>query len=229
VASYARDGGSWADALGIFVLVFGMIAGLVYFFFSIEHKGPVGYVARAGVWILMLGFGASFGLHRAGAHQPRDRARDGVPRHDAERGEAVHYQSKLVSAICVLGIFGTVAYLQYRKNRLPPAAPPSPPPSRRRPPRSSRRWTKRQRDRTVAPERVGPARDRAEASPNGSATGGSARKRGAREDRAEPHRTEARPEEAPRKRGAREGPRPERGEDRGLLQARERSETRAQN
>lgn len=43
------------------IIVFGTLMGLVYFFFSVEHKGAVGAVARGGVWLLMITFGASFG------------------------------------------------------------------------------------------------------------------------------------------------------------------------
>jgi hypothetical protein len=37
------------------------LAALVYFFFSIEHKGVVGKISRAGIWVLMITFGAAFG------------------------------------------------------------------------------------------------------------------------------------------------------------------------
>ncbi len=44
------------------LLIFvGAIAALIYFFFSKEHKGLFGGVATFGIWILMIGFGASFG------------------------------------------------------------------------------------------------------------------------------------------------------------------------
>jgi hypothetical protein len=43
------------------LLVLGVIAVLVYFFFSVEHKGAVGSVSRIGILYLMVGFGASFG------------------------------------------------------------------------------------------------------------------------------------------------------------------------
>lgn len=58
----AQDGEK--DLFKIFsqvLLLLGLLASLVYFYFSIEQKGPVGKVARFGVWILMIGFGASFG------------------------------------------------------------------------------------------------------------------------------------------------------------------------
>ena len=43
------------------VLVVGILACLVYFFFSIEHKGLVGKVSNVGIWVLMITFGAAFG------------------------------------------------------------------------------------------------------------------------------------------------------------------------
>jgi hypothetical protein len=42
------------------VLLVGVL-GVVYFFFSIEHKGIVGKTARLGIWFLMITFGAAFG------------------------------------------------------------------------------------------------------------------------------------------------------------------------
>lgn len=43
-------------------IVLGILACLVYFFFSVEHKGVVGKTARLGIWVLMITFGASFAL-----------------------------------------------------------------------------------------------------------------------------------------------------------------------
>jgi hypothetical protein len=43
------------------LIVGGVLLGLVYFFFSVPHKGIVGGLARGGVWLLMITFGASFG------------------------------------------------------------------------------------------------------------------------------------------------------------------------
>jgi len=41
--------------------VIGTFSGLIYFFFSKEHKGAFGGLAKLGIWFLMLSFGASFG------------------------------------------------------------------------------------------------------------------------------------------------------------------------
>jgi hypothetical protein len=51
----------FADILGVILLVVGMVASLVYFFFSREHTGWFGKLSKVGVWVLMIGFGASFG------------------------------------------------------------------------------------------------------------------------------------------------------------------------
>ncbi len=50
----------WASVRSLLILL-GMLATLVYFFFSIEHKGVVGGVSRVGIWVLMIAFGAMFG------------------------------------------------------------------------------------------------------------------------------------------------------------------------
>ncbi len=47
--------------LGNITLVIGVLCCLVYFFFSVEHKGWVGRVSRVGTWFLMITFGAAFG------------------------------------------------------------------------------------------------------------------------------------------------------------------------
>jgi hypothetical protein len=52
--------GDWHQVLGNFVLVAGTVAALTYFFFSKAHKGIVGGTARLGIWVLMIGFGATF-------------------------------------------------------------------------------------------------------------------------------------------------------------------------
>ncbi len=43
------------------VVVLGTLGGIVYFFFSKEHRGLLGVASRFGIWVLMLTFGAAFG------------------------------------------------------------------------------------------------------------------------------------------------------------------------
>jgi hypothetical protein len=54
-------GVSFWDSLRNVTLIVGVLACLVYFFFSIEHRGLVGKTARLGTWFLMVTFGAAFG------------------------------------------------------------------------------------------------------------------------------------------------------------------------
>lgn len=49
----------WASLRNI-GLVFGVLSCLTFFFFSLEHRGFAGRIARVGVWYLMITFGASF-------------------------------------------------------------------------------------------------------------------------------------------------------------------------
>jgi hypothetical protein len=47
--------------VGNIVVAVGTFAGLIYFYFSKEHKGAFGATARVGIFFLMITFGASFG------------------------------------------------------------------------------------------------------------------------------------------------------------------------
>jgi len=51
----------WLTSLNNILLTVGVITGLIYFFFSKEHKGALGAGAKIGIWFLMISFGASFG------------------------------------------------------------------------------------------------------------------------------------------------------------------------
>ncbi len=50
----------WA-ALNPAIILIGVVSVLIYFYFSIEHKGVVGGISRVGIYFLMVSFGASFG------------------------------------------------------------------------------------------------------------------------------------------------------------------------
>ncbi|UCF78109.1 MAG: hypothetical protein JSW03_08345 [Candidatus Eiseniibacteriota bacterium] len=54
--------GSLIDTFTNWVIVVGVLATLVYFFFSKEHKGALGATAKLGIWFLMVSFGASYGF-----------------------------------------------------------------------------------------------------------------------------------------------------------------------
>ena len=64
-ASTAGVEGSFIVKLGVasapLVIFIGVLSVLVYFFFSLEHKGIIGRVSQVGIYFLMITFGSSFG------------------------------------------------------------------------------------------------------------------------------------------------------------------------
>ena len=54
--------GTYFSILNEFLILIGVISGLMYFYFSKEHTGIIGKVSRIGVYFLMIKFGASFGF-----------------------------------------------------------------------------------------------------------------------------------------------------------------------
>ena len=52
---------TWVGIFYNLVIIVGVLSGLIYFFFSKEHKGVFGGIANIGIWFLMVGFGATFG------------------------------------------------------------------------------------------------------------------------------------------------------------------------
>jgi len=57
----ALSDSSLPTILNSLCLAIGTICGLLYFYFSKEHKGALGVAAKVGIWFLMVGFGAAFG------------------------------------------------------------------------------------------------------------------------------------------------------------------------
>jgi len=47
--------------IGNIIIIIGVVTTLIYFFFSLEHKGAVGKVSRVGISFIMIAFGAAFG------------------------------------------------------------------------------------------------------------------------------------------------------------------------
>ena len=50
------------SGLSQMIVAIGALSALLYFFFSKAHTGAFGRVATFGIWVLMIGFGASFGF-----------------------------------------------------------------------------------------------------------------------------------------------------------------------
>ena len=61
-ASTINLSGTYFSIINEFIILIGVLSGLVYFFFSKEHTGIVGKVSKIGIYFLMIKFGASFGF-----------------------------------------------------------------------------------------------------------------------------------------------------------------------
>ncbi|MBM3329005.1 MAG: hypothetical protein FJY67_05970 [Calditrichaeota bacterium] len=63
VNAFIADPGllKFLNALANPIIVIGLICILLYFYFSLEHKGTAGTFAKAGTALLMIGFGAGYG------------------------------------------------------------------------------------------------------------------------------------------------------------------------
>lgn len=51
----------WTSFWKNLLIAFGVITTLIYFFFSVEHKGVIGKSAKIGIIFIMISFGATFG------------------------------------------------------------------------------------------------------------------------------------------------------------------------
>ena len=52
----------WGTIINGLIVFIGTLTGLIYFFYSTEHKGVVGRLCRIGIYFLMIKFGAAFGF-----------------------------------------------------------------------------------------------------------------------------------------------------------------------
>jgi hypothetical protein len=116
------------DTFGIVsnvLLLLGLLASLVYFYFSVAHTGVIGHVSRFGVWILMIGFGASFGLTVQGRISLAiGRAYDVMGR-TVSPADADQIHSLPVALGCIAFIVAGLAIWELRARRAAKAAPPA--------------------------------------------------------------------------------------------------------
>ena len=64
IVPFAEIAAGTLSGWGIFeavLMVVGVICTLTYFFFSVEHRGPVKWLSKVGIAFLMIGFGSAFG------------------------------------------------------------------------------------------------------------------------------------------------------------------------
>jgi len=61
-ASTVDFSSDWGTIINGLIVFIGTLTGLIYFFFSKEHKGSFGTLSKIGIYFLMIKFGASFGF-----------------------------------------------------------------------------------------------------------------------------------------------------------------------
>ena len=62
IAPYSGlDSLSAFEIVGAILMVIGVVCTLTYFFFSVEHRGPIAGISKVGIAFLMIGFGSAFG------------------------------------------------------------------------------------------------------------------------------------------------------------------------
>jgi hypothetical protein len=108
---------NWFGVVSNVLLLLGLLSSLLYFYFSIAHKGAVGRVSRFGVWVLMIGFGASFGFTVQG------RIALAIGRAQDIRGtfalpdDASQIQGEIVAGISALIIIVGIVFWELRQKR----------------------------------------------------------------------------------------------------------------
>jgi hypothetical protein len=107
------------------LLLLGLLSSLIYFYFSIEQKGAVGKVSRFGVWILMIGFGASFGYTVQGRLALAiGRAMDVLGK-DKDPLLAARIHGSVVAIISIAIIVTGIVLWELKLRRLAAAKPPA--------------------------------------------------------------------------------------------------------
>jgi hypothetical protein len=107
----------WFGIISNILLLLGLIASLIYFYFSVAHKGAIGKVSRFGVWVLMIGFGASFGYTVQGRIALAiGRAQD-VLGTTMDKSDAAQVNGPLAAIICVAIIVAGIVFWELRNKK----------------------------------------------------------------------------------------------------------------
>jgi len=120
----------WFGIVSRVLLLVGLIASLVYFYFSVAQTGAIGKVARFGVYVLMIGFGASFGYTVQGRLALAvGRAMDVLDKDKSPELAAQIHGPTVAMVLIVLIIVGIVIWEKWylprrRPERSDPDAPP---------------------------------------------------------------------------------------------------------
>jgi len=107
----------WFGVVSNLLLLLGLLSSLLYFYFSAAHTGVVGRVSRFGVWVIMIGFGASFGFTVQGRIALAIGRAQEVLGKNLERADADQVRAPWVSVISVAIIVIGIALWELREKR----------------------------------------------------------------------------------------------------------------
>jgi hypothetical protein len=117
---------NWFGLVSNILLLLGLLSSLLYFYFSIPHKGAVGRISRFGVWVIMVGFGASFGFTVQGRIALAiGRAQD-IKGTFMDPSWAEQVQGPIVALISAAIIVGGIVFWELRQRRAGPGGAGSP-------------------------------------------------------------------------------------------------------
>lgn len=108
IASFDLLDGDWTVIAGRTFMTVGVVCGLAYFYFSRPHTGALGVAGRAGVWVLMIAFGASFGYTVQGRIALLIGRFQELLGLDKAEAVAAQIHAPTVSIVCTLFIAGTL-------------------------------------------------------------------------------------------------------------------------
>jgi hypothetical protein len=107
----------WFGIVSNVLLLLGLLAALIYFYFSVEHKGAIGKVSRFGIWVLMIGFGASFGYTVQGRIALAIGRAPDVLGMDKEAQVAEQIHGPVVALVSIVLIVAGIAVWEVRQRR----------------------------------------------------------------------------------------------------------------
>ncbi len=115
LTSFDLMAGDWTVIAGRIFMVAGVVCGLAYFYFSRPHTGALGVAGRAGVWVLMIAFGASFGYTVQGRIALLIGRFQELLGLDKAPAVAEQIHAPVVSIVCTLFIGGALAAAAWRR------------------------------------------------------------------------------------------------------------------
>ena len=107
----------WFGIVSNVLLLLGLIASLIYFYFSVAHKGAIGRVSRFGVWVLMIGFGASFGYTVQGRIALAIGRAQSVLGTNRDKHDAAQINGPLAAVVCVAIIVTGIVIWELRQKK----------------------------------------------------------------------------------------------------------------